>query len=248
MDNFFDRLLDSISGFGYGEYLIALLAMLVITLIIRIVASITFARYNKESNGYGITAAEAAEAILEANGIDDVEVTLLNRESGDHYNPRNKTIALSNKVYHSDSVAAMAVAAHEVGHAIQHHNGYLPLKVRNLMAPVAAIGSNFAFYLVLIGMIINGFSTTPIGYYVAIAGLALFLFAVIFSIVTLPMELNASKRARVALAENYNFDKDEMRGARRVLTAYAMTYVAALASAILSLLRMLSIIARLRRD
>lgn len=248
MDNFFDRLLDSVIGFSYGEYLIALLVMLGVTLIIQISASLTFKKYSKEINGYALTGAEAAEAILEANGIDDVEVILLNKDNGDHYNPRNKTIGLSKNVYYSDSIAAVAVAAHEAGHAIQDHRGYLPIKMRTLMAPVAAIGSNFSFYIVFLGLIINAFSTTPIGYYVAIAGLILFLFAVVFSVVTLPMELNASKRARLALVENFNFDEDDVKGARKVLTAYALTYVAGLASALLSLLRMLSIIAKLRRD
>lgn len=244
MDNFWD----AVSGFSYYEYVFAAFILVIVTSIIQLRLKSIYNKYSQDFNSQGITGAEAAQEILNAYGIDDVEINQINNTLGDNYNPKTKVLSLSPDVYNGASVAAVGIAAHEVGHAIQHHRGYLPVKLRSALVPVANIGSRFSFLIIIIGLVINGFASTSIGFYVALVGLAFFLFAVLFSLVTLPVEFNASRRARTILAGEMGMDGDDMKGVKKVLNAAAMTYVASFASSLVTLLRILSLVAGARRD
>ena len=189
----------------------------------------------------GMTGAQAAERILHSAGIYDVSVQHVSGNLTDHYNPSNKTLNLSDSVYGSTSVAAVGVAAHECGHAIQHAIGYAPLEFRSAIVPVANFGSTLSWPLFLIGLFSG---IRPL----VTAGIVLFSLAVLFQLVTLPVEINASSRALKMLQSTGILGTDETRGARKVLTAAAMTYVAALAASILQLLRLLILAGGRRRD
>ena len=244
MDNFWD----AVSGFSYFEYVIAAFALMIVTLIIQARLKSVYKKYSEDYNSQGMTGAEAAQLILEKYDIHDVQIQMIGNELGDNYNPRTKVLSLSPDVYNGASVAAVGIAAHEVGHAIQHHKGYIPVKLRTALVPVANIGSRFSFIIIMIGLLINSFANTNAGYYLALVGLAFFLFAVLFSLVTLPVEFNASNRAKKILADTIALDDEDLKGVKKVLGAAAMTYVASLASALLTLLRMLSIVAGSRRN
>ncbi len=189
----------------------------------------------------GITGAAAAEAILRQSGIYDVRVIHIHGNLNDHYDPRNKTLALSDPVYSSTSVAAVSVAAHECGHAIQHASHYVPLKIRGSLVPVANFGSAISWPIILAG-IFMGFNHTLIT-----IGILLFSAVVLFHLITLPVEFNASARGLRILSGNGMLMGDENTGARKVLRAAAFTYVASAAGMILQLLRLL-ILTRGRRD
>lgn len=243
-----DQFWNAVGRFGYYEYLFAALALAVVTIIIQLRLKSTYKKYSQIGNSRGMTGAEAARQILQSNGIYDVEVQMISGELTDNYNPRNKVLSLSSGVYNGSSVSAVGIAAHEAGHAIQHSQNYLPVKMRSALVPVANIGSRFSMILIIIGLVISGMAQTNIGFYLALAGLGLFLFAVLFTLVTLPVEFNASKRARTVLAETLSMDSEDMKGVKKVLSAAAMTYVASLASSLLSLIRILSIVSSSRRD
>jgi Zn-dependent membrane protease YugP len=201
----------------------------------------TYARYARVRSASGMTGAQAAAQILQNAGIYDVSIGHVSGSLTDHYDPAHKVLNLSDTTYASTSVAAIGVAAHECGHAVQHQKGYIPLKVRTALVPAANIGSNLGLPMVIIGLIF-GLSDR----FIAI-GIWVFALAVLFQIVTLPVEFDASHRALVML-ENYGMmGIDEVSQVRSVLTAAAMTYVAAAASAILQLLR-LQLLAGERRD
>jgi Zn-dependent membrane protease YugP len=201
----------------------------------------TYARYARVRSASGMTGAQAAAQILQNAGIYDVSIGHVSGSLTDHYDPAHKVLNLSDTTYASTSVAAIGVAAHECGHAVQHQKGYIPLKVRTALVPAANIGSNLGLPMVIIGLIF-GLSDR----FIAI-GIWVFALAVLFQIVTLPVEFDASHRALVML-ENYGMmGRDEVSQVRSVLTAAAMTYVAAAASAILQLLR-LQLLAGERRD
>lgn len=193
----------------------------------------TFKKWDKTQSISGITGAEAARRILEANGVYDVGITTVPGHLTDHYDPRSKMLNLSGDVANNTSVSALAVAAHECGHAIQHHEGYGLLSFRNSLVPVANIGSRASIYLFMAGFLFGLPILIPIG-------IVLYATAVLFHIVTLPVELNASKRA-ITMLENGRMiqTEDETRGAKKMLTAAAMTYVAAALTAILQLLRLI---------
>lgn len=193
----------------------------------------TFARWSQVRSRSGITGAQVARAILLANGIRDVAVEPVAGHLSDHYDPSSKTLRLSEPVYASDSVAALGVAAHEVGHAIQHATSYAALKFRSAWVPVAGIGSNLGMWLLMIGFMIaaGGGSTT-----LAWVGVALFATTTVFTLVTLPVEFDASKRALVTLQTSRVLASDELQGARSVLNAAALTYVAAAATSLMQLL------------
>ena len=201
----------------------------------------TFAKYSKIRSYSGMTGREAAEQILRRNGIYDVQVTHIAGNLTDHYDPRNKTLALSDPVYNSTSVAAIGVAAHECGHAIQHQKGYGPLVLRSTLVPAANIGSSLSWPIFVAGLI---FSMRPL----LMLGILLFGLAVIFQLVTLPVEFNASSRAIRILEGNGMLGESEITGAKKVLRAAAMTYVASLASSILQLLRLVILAGGNRRD
>lgn len=197
----------------------------------------TFSRYSRIRNHSGMTGREAAEQVLHRAGIYDVRVEHVSGNLTDHYDPRSKVLRLSDATYGSASVAAVGVAAHECGHAIQHATGYAPLAFRSALVPVANFGSTIAWPLILIGLLFNSQSSVLF----LNLGILAFSLAVLFQIVTLPVEFNASSRAIRMLSGNGMLYEDEVQATRKVLTAAALTYVAEAASAILQLLRIILI-------
>jgi len=232
-------------GYGFGFYdptYILVLIGVVITLIASARVKTTFAKYSKVRSMSGMTGAEAARRILNSAGIYDVTIEHIQGNLTDHYDPRSKVLRLSDSVYGSMSVAAIGVAAHECGHAIQHQNDYAPLKIRAALVPVANIGSTLAWPIILIGLFISAFETLiPIG-------IILFSAAVLFQIVTLPVEFNASSRAVAVLDSNGILGSEEIRYTKKVLSAAALTYVASAAAAILQLLRLVMLFGGRDRD
>ncbi len=201
----------------------------------------SFSKYSKVANRRGMTGADAAYQLLRLNGITDVKIKKINGSLTDYYDPRAKEICLSQDVFDSRSVAAIGVACHEAGHACQHAQGYAPLKIRNAVIPVTRIGSFLGVPLALIGMFLY---SDPLIY----AGIILYAAVAFFQLVTLPVEFNASKRALQTIETNGFLEGEEYNGAKKVLTAAALTYVAALASALATLLRLFLIVNRGNRD
>ena len=201
----------------------------------------TFQKYSRVRSHNGMTGREAAERILHSQGIYDVRVEHVSGNLTDHYDPRTKRLALSQDVYGRTSVAAVCVAAHECGHAIQHNINYAPLNIRSAIVPVANIGSSLSWPIFLLGLIFSIPALTTVG-------IVLFSLAVLFQLVTLPVEFNASSRALKMLESTGILSHEENKGAKKVLTAAALTYVAALASSILQLLRLLILSGGRRRD
>ena len=193
----------------------------------------TFNKYSKVRSMTGMTGEDAAKRLLNSQGIYDVTVRPVKGQLTDHYDPRTKTVNLSESVFHSTSVAAIGVAAHECGHAMQDNVGYVPLKLRGAIVPVANIGSQAAFPLIIIGVLIGGMGSPLVN-----IGLILFSLAVIFQLITLPVGLNASRRAITLLDQVGILGGQEVNQTRRVLGAAALTYVAALAASVLQLLRL----------
>ncbi|MCI5856266.1 MAG: zinc metallopeptidase [Agathobacter sp.] len=204
----------------------------------------TFNKYSKYRSMSGMTGAQAAERILRSAGIYDVQIRHVSGELTDHYDPRTKTVNLSDSVYNSTSVAAVGVAAHECGHVIQHDTNYAPLTFRTTLVPIANIGSTLAWPVILIGLLINSRSSMMI----IDIGIILFSLAVLFQLVTLPVEFNASGRALTLLQEQGILGSDELAYTRKVLSAAALTYVASAASAILQLFRIILLFGGRRRD
>lgn len=195
----------------------------------------TFHKYSRHRSSTGMTGAQAAERILHYAGIYDVTIRHISGSLTDNYNPSKKTLNLSDVVYGSTSVAAIGVAAHECGHAIQHQQGYVPLSLRAAIVPAANIGSTLAWPLIIIGL----FFTSRTGSFLITLGIICFSFAVIFQLVTLPVEFNASKRALMILEQQGILAESELPYTRKVLKAAALTYVASAAAAILQLLRLI---------
>lgn len=204
----------------------------------------TYRKYSGYRSMTGMTGAQAAQRILNNAGIYDVTIQHIAGNLTDNYNPVRKTLSLSDSVYNSTSVAAIGVAAHECGHAIQHQKGYMPLKLRAAIVPVANIGSTIAWPLILIGL----FFTANTGSLLINLGIICFSFAVIFQLVTLPVEFNASRRALVALEEQGILSTSELPYTKKVLSAAALTYVASAAAAILQLLRLVILFGGRNRD
>ena len=204
----------------------------------------TFNKYSAYRSMSGMTGAQAAERILHAAGIYDVKIRRVSGSLTDHYNPANKTLNLSDSVCNETSVAAVGVAAHECGHAIQHARGYLPLRLRSAFVPIANFGSMLAWPVIIIGLIMNSRSSMMI----INIGIFLFSFAVIFQLITLPVEFDASRRAMVQLREQGLLGDQELRYTRKVLSAAALTYVASAAAAILQLLRVIILFGGRNRD
>ena len=230
--------------YGYGYYFDPTYFLVLIGLVLCLGASAlvnsTMRKYSKVRNMRGITGAEAARNLLNREGLYNVQIECLNANDGDHYDPRTDTVRLSYKNYNGTSVTAVSVAAHECGHAIQHATNYAPLEMRSAIVPAANLGSSLSWPLFLIGLFAG---IQPL----VTAGIVLFSLAVLFQLVTLPVEVNASSRALKMLQSTGILGSDEAKGARSVLTAAAMTYVAALAGSILQLLRLI-ILAGGRRD
>lgn len=197
----------------------------------------TFKRYSSQFSRRRITGAQAAEQVLHANGIYDVSVQHISGNLTDHFDPKSKTIRLSDNVYSSTSTAAIGVACHEAGHAVQHQVGYAPLKLRMAVIPITNIGSKLAMPLILLGLLLSAF-----GYYfyeLVYVGIACFGLSLVFQLITLPVEFNASSRAVQAVEQSGILMEDEMTGAKKTLRAAALTYVAATAVSLAQLLRLL---------
>ena len=217
---------------------------MIFSVVAQIGVNSTFQKYSKVANSKGLTGAEVARQMLDYAGIRDVRVESIAGSLTDHYDPVHRVLRLSSTVYGSPSVAALGVASHETGHAIQHAENYSFLLIRSAMVRFTNIGSNWSIPLVIIGLAINN----SWSYYLMVAGVALFLLVVLFSLVTLPVEFDASRRALNMLEDRNYLYGSELSGARKVLKAAAMTYVAAAATAIVNLLRLLSLISSRNRD
>ena len=222
-------------------YWVILVPAMLIALAAQIQVSSTFNRYSKVRSARGMTGAQAAEAVLRANGVSGVAIERVNGRLTDHYDPRSNTIRLSQGVYDSESVAALGVAAHEAGHAVQYAQRYGPIKVRTAVIPLCNIGSQLSILLIVLGLFL---------YYPPLfgAGVILFAVAVFGQIITLPVEFNASRRAIATLESTRMLDTQELTGAKKVLRAAAMTYVAALLVSLAQLLRFLLAFGGRRRD
>ena len=216
------------------SYLLFVLPAVLLSIWAQARVSGTFTKYQAIANRSGMTGADVAKEILRLNGIYNVRIEQVAGNLTDHFDPKANVIRLSQTVYSSTSVSAIGVAAHETGHAIQYHNGYLPIKIRNAIVPVASIGSNLAMPLVMLGLIfVSGFLVE--------VGILLFCAVVLFQVVTLPVEFDASGRALKILQSQALLDDTELSGAKKVLRAAAMTYVAATFTALGNLLWLLSI-------
>ncbi|HHU07477.1 MAG TPA: zinc metallopeptidase [Clostridiaceae bacterium] len=197
----------------------------------------TFKRYSEVRSRSGLTGAQAATLILQKHGITNVTIRPVAGNLTDHYKPSNRTLGLSDPVMNVDSIAAIGVAAHEVGHAVQHARGFVPLRIRNTIVPVVNIGSRLSWPIILVGLLVQeSWSQTVLN-----IGVILFALTTIFTLITLPVEFNASRRAVAALEESNVLNSEELKGTKKVLRAAALTYVAAAAASILSLLRILLI-------
>ncbi len=197
-----------------------------------------FAKYSRIRTRSGMTGAQVAQRILQDNGIYDVKIERVPGQLSDHYDPRSKTLRLSEPVFGSDSMAAFGVAAHEVGHAIQHAQGYAPLKFRSAWVPVASIGSRFSMIIIMAAFMLGAARSAAgsFGMLLAWIGLGLFAATTVFTLVTLPVEFDASRRALISLENGGYTTQEEVAGARKVLNAAAMTYVAAAATSLMQLL------------
>jgi Zn-dependent membrane protease YugP len=200
----------------------------------------TFKKYSSVRPASGITGAEAARRVLDANGLYNVRIERIHGNLTDHFDPRSNVIRLSDSVYGSSSASAIGVAAHEAGHAVQYANGYAPLKLRNAIIPVTNIGSRLAVPLILLGILFASAGTQFI--YIAYIGVACFSLSTLFQLLTLPTEFDASHRALASIDESGLLRGEELTAAGKVLSAAALTYVAALAASLLQLLRLIAIV------
>lgn len=231
-------------GYYYGfdmTYVYLVLPALLLALWAQFRVKSTFQKFSIEYNRRGMTGQEVARFILDKNGLYNVRIEHVSGSMTDHYDPRTNVVRLSDTVYGSTSVAAIGVAAHEVGHAIQHSVGYFPIKVRSAIIPVTQVASQLSMPLLLIGLIFNFSNLITLG-------ILFFGLAVLFQLVTLPVEFNASGRALRILEYGQLLDEEELRGAKKVLSAAAMTYVAATAVALAQLLRLIILFGGRRND
>ena len=230
-------------GYYYYDptYMLIIISAL-ISLFAQFLVNSRFSKYSRVRSRSGMTGAQATERILQSQGIYDVAIQRVSGKLTDHYDPRNKTLNLSDAVYASTSVAAVGVAAHECGHAIQHARGYAPLSFRSALVPVANIGSQLSWLFIILGIFFGGSHT------LIMIGILMFSAAVLFQLVTLPVEFNASGRALKLLSETGILQKDEVSDTRKVLSAAALTYVAAATTAVLQLLRLLRLFGGNDRD
>lgn len=213
-----------------SSYIILVLPAILIALYAQMKVSSTFAKYSRLPNRRGYAAVDVVKTMLSQNGIYDVEVEAVKGNLTDHYDPKAKVIRLSQQVYGSTSIAALGVAAHEAGHAVQHAQGYSPLKFRNAIIPICSTGSSLSIPLIFLGFILDAMS-------LVFAGIILFSLVVLFQLITLPVEYNASRRAIATLGESNILDPEENVYAKKVLSAAALTYVAALIVSAMQLLR-----------
>lgn len=225
-------------SYGYGfdmTYLVLVLPAILLGLWAQSRVQSSFRKYSQVRSRRGATADQVARTILNDNGLGHVGIERVPGNLSDHFDPRTNTVRLSESVYGSSSIAAIGVAAHEVGHAIQHATHYTPIKIRSAIIPITNIGSTLSMPLILIGLLLN--SST-----LAFAGILLFATVALFQLVTLPVEYNASRRAMATLDNRGLLDQEELKGTRKVLDAAALTYVAALITSLAQLLRLVILV------
>ncbi len=233
--------------FGYGYYgidmyyIVLILPCVVLALWAQMSVKHNFKKYSRVRNRRGLTGAQAAQAVLRQNGVQNVRFERVAGSLSDHYDPSGNVIRLSSDVYDSTSVAAIGVACHEAGHAVQYHKNYAPIRLRAAIVPMTQFGSTLSWPLLLVGFIFNSSM-------LILAGIALFALSTVFQLVTLPVELDASRRALAAIQSGYLLDADEYPMAKKTLFAAAMTYVAALAVSLAQLVRLLLIFGGRSRD
>jgi Zn-dependent membrane protease YugP len=227
-------------------YVVLVLPCIIFSLIASSSVNSTFKKYSQQFSRRGITGAQAAERVLRANGVTGVQITRVAGNLTDHYDPKSNVIRLSDSVYGSTSTAAIGVACHEAGHAVQYAQSYAPIKLRAAIIPVTNLGSKLAMPLILIGLLLYAFESVSYGF--VYLGIACFGLSLVFQLITLPVEFNASRRAIHAIEDGELLTTEEQRGARKTLTAAAMTYVAATAVALAQLLRLLVLFGRRRND
>ena len=227
-------------------YVVLVLPCLILAMIASSRVKSTFKKYSEQISQRRITGAEAAQRVLNANGVRNVRIERVPGELTDHYDPKANVIRLSTAVYDNPSTAAIGVACHEAGHAVQYAQSYAPIKLRAAIIPVTNFGSKLAMPLILLGIILNFLG--EISYTFIYLGIACFGLSLVFQLITLPVEFNASRRALVAIAENEILTQEELKGARKTLSAAAMTYVAATAVALAQLLRLIMLFGRRRND
>lgn len=220
--------------FFWDISMIILIPGLLLAMYAQAKVSSTYNRYKKITSHSGYTGAQFARKMLNDNGLYDVTITQISGRMSDHYDPRANQVRLSAEVYNGTSIASLGIAAHEVGHAVQHATNYFPLTIRNLVVPVTNFSSSIYMILIFLGIIMNSFSMIQFG-------IMLFAVIVIFQVITLPVEFNASRRAIATLGGDGVLDAEELSGAKRVLGAAAMTYVAAMVTAVLQLLQLLMV-------
>ena len=224
------------------QYLAFMLPAIILSFVAQMMVKSAYAKYSQVYNRRGLTGAMAAEQVLMGNQVPGIRFEHIGGSLTDHFDPRTNVIALSDGVYNQATIAAVGVAAHEAGHAVQHHTGYWPIRLRSALVPITNIGSNLAMPLILIGFLL------PVQYdFVIYLGIALYCLVVLFQVVTLPVEFNASARAIRALEQGNLLDEEELQGAKKVLRAAALTYLAATFTALLSVLYYL-MVAGNRRD
>ena len=228
--------------YGFDPLYFLILISVVIAMVAQYKVKSTYSKYSRVRSDLGLTGAQAAQKILNMNGIYDVSIQHIAGDLTDNYNPRNKVLSLSDAVYNSTSIAAIGVAAHECGHAIQHDVGYAPLLIRNTIAPVVNIASSLSWIFIAAGLFF-GMSPTLID-----VGIIMFSLAVLFELITLPVDFNASGRALTILSDSGMLYPDETAGAKKVLSAAAMTYVASALTAVLQLLRLIMLFGRRSDD
>lgn len=227
-------------SYYYGfdmTYVILVLPCLILSLWASARVNSTFKRYSKQLSARGITGAQAAQRVLSANGVGNVRIERVSGNLTDHFDPKTNVIRLSDAVYDSTSTAAIGVACHEAGHAVQYAQEYAPIKLRAAIIPITNFGSKLALPLILLGILLSGFISTS--YTFVYLGIACFGLSLVFQLITLPVEFNASRRALDSIRESNILTDDEIRGARKTLSAAALTYVAATAVSLAQLLRLL---------
>ena len=236
-------------GYYYGfdlTYIVLVLPCIILAMIASANVNSTFKRYSEKYSLRRITGAQAAERVLQGNGVSGVRIERIRGNLTDHFDPKANVIRLSDSVYDSTSVAAIGVACHEAGHAVQYAQHYAPIKLRAAIIPITNIGSKLAMPLILLGVVLNFLGSISTG--LIYLGIAAFALSLVFQLVTLPVEFNASRRAMRAIDDAQILTTDEQRGARKTLTAAAMTYVAATAVSLAQLLRLLVLFSGRRRD
>ena len=228
-------------GMGYYGSMIVLIPAMIFTMIVQGRIKRAYSRYSQVENSHRLTGAQAARMMLDANGLSGVPINILNGgdDLNNYFDPRSNSVNLSQAVYHTDSIAAMCIACHEVGHAIQHATNYAPVRIRNGIVPLVNLTSTFSWPLIMLGLIFS--ASSRYGSLLFNLGALCFVFVILFHLVTLPVELNASNRALKQMTSIGMVSDFDYSGSRKVLHAAAMTYVAALATAVASLIRILLI-------